>query len=294
MTAPSFETIALDISEGIAVVRLDRPEQRNAFNSLMMAELIAAFDHTDADDAVKVVVVTGEGRFFCPGAELAGASAFDRSTGATDPHRESGKVGDIYRDRGGRVALRIFDSRKPVIAAINGSAAGVGVTMTLPMDIRMASDEAKFGFVFTRRGIVPEAASSWFLPRLVGVQTALLWCYAGKVVTAAEALDAGLLHSVHSSEALLPAALDVAREIARNSAPVAVALTRQMMWRMLGAAHPMDAHRADSRAVQALGASSDSREGVAAFLEKREPAYADAVSRDLPDIWPGRDDPDFS
>lgn len=288
-----FETIRLEIADAVAVVTLDRPEQRNAFSSLMMAEIIRAFDLTDADDRVRAVIVTGAGRYFCPGAELAGAGTFDRSGGAIDPHRESGKVGDLYRDRGGRVALRIFCSLKPVIGAINGAAAGVGATMTLPMDIRLASTTARFGFVFNARGIVPEAASSWFLPRLVGIQTALLWCYAGRVVDAGEALEAGLLHSVHEPEALLPAAVELAREIAGKSAPHSAALTRQMMWRMLGAAHPMDAHRADSRAVQALGGLPDAREGVAAFLEKRPSAFAGSVSSTLPDIWPEWQEPEF-
>ncbi|MDB5454701.1 MAG: enoyl-CoA hydratase, partial [Caulobacter sp.] len=207
--------------------------------------------------------------------------------------REEGKVGDLYRDGGGRVTLRIYDSLKPVICAVNGPAVGIGVTMQLAMDIRLASTDARFGFVFARRGITPEAASSWFLPRLVGLQTALEWCYTGRVFAAQEALERGLVRSLHAPEDLLPAARALAREIADNAAPVSVALTRQLLWRMAGAAHPMDAHRADSRAIQSRGASGDAKEGVSAFLEKRAPAYPNTVSADLPDIWPGWSPPAF-
>jgi enoyl-CoA hydratase/carnithine racemase len=196
-------------------------------------------------------------------------------------------VGDIYRDGGGRVTLRIFESLKPVIAAVNGAAVGVGVTMQLPMDIRLASADARFGFVFARRGITPEAASSWFLPRLVGLSTALEWCYTGRVFGAAEALERGLVRSVHPPGELLEAARALAREIADNTAPVSIALTRQMLWRMAGADHPMLAHQADSRAIQSRGAASDAKEGVSSFLEKRQAVFRDKVSSDLPDIFPG-------
>ena len=235
----------------------------------MMLDMIAAFDHTDADDAVKVVIVTGAGRGFCAGADLAaGGATFDRDA-RTDPNRPDDRINGVERDGGGRLTLRIYDSLKPVIAAVNGAAVGVGVTMQLAMDIRLASSEARFGFVFARRGITPEACSSWFLPKLVGVQTALEWCYTGRVFPAQEALDKGLVRSIHAPADLLPAARTLAREIIDNTAPVSIALTRQMIWRMAGADHPMEAHRADSRAIQARGPSADAKEGIAAFLEKR-------------------------
>jgi enoyl-CoA hydratase/carnithine racemase len=266
----------------------------NAFTAKMMDELNRVYDLTDADDDVRAVVVTGAGRAFCAGADLSsGGATFDR-TNPQALEREAGKVGDIYRDGGGRVTLRMYDSLKPLIAAVNGAAVGVGVTMQLPMDIRLASTDAKFGFVFARRGITPEAASSWFLPRLVGLQTALEWCYTGRVFSAQEAFDKGLVRSLHAPDELLPAAYALAREIADNTAPVSVALTRQMLWRMAGADHPMEAHRADSRAIQFRGAQGDAKEGVTSFLEKRAPQYPNKVSADLPDIWPHYGQREFS
>jgi enoyl-CoA hydratase/carnithine racemase len=283
---PTFETLLYAVEDGIATITLNRPDRLNAFTARMMAELIQAFDETDGDDRVRAVIVTGAGRAFCAGADLsAGGSTFDR-TAPQALEREEGKVGDVYRDGGGRVTLRIYDSLKPVIAAVNGPAVGVGATMQLPMDIRMASTEARFGFVFARRGITPEAASSWFLPKVVGVSTALEWCYTGRVFPASEALERGLVRSVHAPEDLLPAARALAREIADNAAPVSVALSRQMIWRMAGADHPMEAHKVDSRAIQSRGASADTKEGVSAFLEKRPAVYPNTVSNDLPDIWP--------
>jgi enoyl-CoA hydratase/carnithine racemase len=294
MTAPTFETLLYAVEDGIATITLNRPEKLNAFTAKMMKELIGVFDITDGDDAVKAVIITGAGRAFCAGADLsAGGATFDR-TNPQALEREEGKVGDIYRDGGGRVTLRMYDSLKPIIGAINGAAVGVGVTMQLPMDIRLASTEARFGFVFARRGITPEACSSWFLPRLVGMQTALEWCYSGRVFGAQEALDRGLVRSLHAPEDLLPAARALAREIADNTAPVSVALTRQLLWRMAGADHPMEAHKADSRAIQSRGAAGDAKEGVSAFLEKRAPAYPDKVSSDLPDIWPAWGEHPFS
>jgi enoyl-CoA hydratase/carnithine racemase len=288
-----YETLIYEVENGVATVTLNRPEKLNAFTSRMMVELIDVFDRTDADDAVRAVIVTGAGRAFCAGADLsAGGSTFDR-TSPQALEREEGKVGDVYRDGGGRVTLRIYESLKPVIAAVNGAAVGVGVTMQLPMDIRLASTEARFGFVFARRGITPEAASSWFLPRLVGLSTALEWCYTGRVFSAAEALERGLVRSLHPPGELLDAARALAREIADNAAPVSVALTRQMLWRMAGADHPMLAHRADSRAIQSRGAAEDAREGVAAFLEKRAAVFPNRVSRDLPDIFPGSEPKPF-
>jgi enoyl-CoA hydratase/carnithine racemase len=286
MAAPSFETLLYAVEDGIATITLNRPEKLNAFTARMMKDLIEVFELTDADDAVRVVIVTGAGRAFCAGADLSGGGAtFDR-TNPQALEREEGKVGDIYRDGGGRVVLRMYESLKPIIAAVNGAAVGVGVTMQLPMDIRLASTDAKFGFVFARRGITPEACSSWFLPRLVGMQTALEWCFTGRVFGAQEALDRGLVRSLHAPEDLLPAAKALAREIADNTAPVSVALSRQLLWRMAGADHPMEAHKADSRAIQSRGAAGDAKEGVSSFLEKRSPAYPDKVSSDLPDIWP--------
>jgi enoyl-CoA hydratase/carnithine racemase len=252
----------------------------------MMAEMIEAFDLVDADDGVGAVIVTGAGRGFCAGADLSGGAATFDHRRSSDPIRTSGVVGGVQRDGGGRLTLRIFDCLKPVIAAVNGPAVGVGVTMQLAMDLRLASTAARFGFVFARRGITMEAASSWFLPKLVGMQTALEWCYTGRVFPAQEALDRGLVRSLHEPEDLLPAARSLAREIIDNTAPVSIALIRQMLWRMAGADQPMEAHRADSRAIQSRGVSADVAEGVTSFLEKRQPHYPDRVSSDIPDIWP--------
>jgi enoyl-CoA hydratase/carnithine racemase len=290
-----YETIKLDVEDGIATLTLNRPDKLNAFNTQMLRDMIAAFDATDADDAVKAVIVTGAGRGFCAGADLsAGATTFDYAArGGADQAARAG-VGGVQRDGGGLISLRIYNSLKPVISAVNGPAVGVGVTMQLPMDIRVASTEARFGFVFARRGMNPEAASSWFLPRLVGVQQALEWCYTGRVFPAQEALDGGLVRSIHPPDELLPAARALAREIADNTAPVSIAITRQLIWRMAGAPHPMDAHRADSRGIQARGASADAREGVTSFLEKRPAAFPNKVSSDLPDIWsPNWQEPEF-
>jgi enoyl-CoA hydratase/carnithine racemase len=291
--APAFQTLLYDVADGVATITLNRPDKLNAFNTAMRDELIAAFDATDADDAVRAVIVTGAGRAFCAGADLsAGGQTFDYAR-RNDASREAARVGDVYRDGGGLVTLRIFRSLKPVIGAINGAAVGVGVTMQLPMDIRLASTDARFGFVFARRGITPEAASTWFLPRLVGPQTALEWCFTGRVFDAAEAHRERLVRSLHAPDALMPAARALAREIADNAAPVSVALSRQMLWRMMGADHPMRAHRVDSRAIQARGRSADVREGVGAFLEKRPPVFPDRVSADMPDFFPWWDEPPF-
>ena len=288
----TFTQIALDIDGPVATITLDREAKLNAFTAVMMSELIAAFDVTDADDAVRAVIVTGRGRAFCAGADLsAGAATFDyeQSGGKTGPVRDDGSIDyadEAVRDGGGQVTMRIFESLKPVIAAVNGAAVGIGVTMQLAMDVRMASDAAKFGFVFARRGIVPEAGSSWFLSKLVGLPRALEWCMTGRVFGAAEALAGGLVRSVHAPEDLLPAARALALEIAENTAPVSVALTRAMLWRMAGAASPWDAHRLDSRAIYARGRAGDAREGVMSFLEKRPPVYPDRVSADMPDFYP--------
>ncbi len=294
MAQPTFETLLYDVEDGIATFTLNRPDRMNAFTGQMMADMIAAFDATDADDAVKAVIVTGAGRAFCAGADLAAGGATFDHTASTDPRRVEARVGGVERDGGGRLTLRIYQSLKPVISAVNGAAVGVGVTMQLPMDIRLASTAARFGFVFARRGITPEAASSWFLPRLVGMQTALEWCYTGRVFGAEEAKEKGLVRSLHAPEDLIPAARALAREIIDNTAPVSIALTRQMLWRMAGADQPMEAHRADSRAIQSRGASADAREGVTSFLEKRPAHYPNLVSSDLPDIWPHWKSREFS
>lgn len=283
-----FQDIAYDVSEGIATITLHRPDKMNAFTGRMMHEIISALDMTDADDNVKVVIFTGSGRAYCAGADLSlGGETFAK--GGSDVQTKQG----VPRDGGGLVSLRIFESLKPVIGAINGAAVGVGVTMTLPMDIRLASDSAKFGFVFAKRGIVPEACSSYFLPRIVGIQKATEWVFTGRVFSAQEALDGGLVRSVHPADQLLSAARELAREIADNTAPVSVALSRRMLWRMLGASHPMEAHRADSRGIMERGRSADSKEGVVSFLEKRAAVYPDLVSDGLPDIFPGWEDPEF-
>jgi enoyl-CoA hydratase/carnithine racemase len=256
----------------------------------MQGELLDVFDRIDADDEVRAVVVTGAGRGFCAGADLErGGSTFDWR------EREGADSGEaaVHRDGGGRFTLRVFDCTKPVIAAINGPAVGVGATMTLPMDVRLAAEEARIGFVFARRGIVPEACSSWFLPRVVGISRAMEWVATGRVFGASEALEAGLVRSVHPGGGLLDAAYALAREIAENAAPVSVALARRMLWRMLGAEHPMLAHRVDSRAMFARGQSADAHEGVASFLEKRPAEFPDRVSEGLPDVFPGWSAPGF-
>lgn len=288
-----FTQIALDIEGPVATITLDREAKLNAFTGTMMHELIAAFDVTDADDSVRVVIVTGRGRAFCAGADLsAGAATFDYEKlggGRQGPVRDDGSIdysNDEVRDGGGRVTTRIFESLKPVIAAVNGPAVGIGVTMQLAMDVRMASEAARFGFVFARRGIVPEAGSSWFLSKLVGLPQALEWCMTGRVFGAEEALKGGLVRSVHAPADLRAAARALALEIAENTAPVSVAMTRQMLWRMAGAASPWDAHRLDSRAIYARGRSGDAKEGVVSFLEKRPPVYPDKVSSDMPDFYP--------
>jgi enoyl-CoA hydratase/carnithine racemase len=283
----AFEDIRYEVADHVLTITLNRPDRLNAFTPTMGRELIEAFDRADADDEVRAIVVTGEGRGFCAGADLgAGGSTFDWR------ERQDGE--EIPRDGGGQVALRIFDSAKPVIAAINGPAVGVGITMTLPMDIRLAAEGAKIGFVFARRGIVPEACSSWFLPRIVGISQAMEWVATGRVFSAEEALAGRLVRSVHPPEEVLPAARELAAEIADNAAPVSVALARRMLWTMLGAPHPMDAHRADSRAMFSRGQSDDAREGVTSFLEKRDPEFTDRVSAGLPELFPGREEPAYS
>jgi enoyl-CoA hydratase/carnithine racemase len=279
----AYEEIAYEVDDGLLTITLDRPDQLNAFTVTMLRELVDAFDRADADDDVRAIVVTGRGRAFCAGADLsAGATAFDYGKDGNDG---AGRR-LAPRDGGGIVALRIFESTKPVIAAINGPAVGVGITMTLPMDVRLCSDRARFGFVFARRGVVPEACSSWFLPRVVGISTALEWVLSGRVFPAEEAAAAGLVREVVPQEDLIPAARRLAAGIAQNTSAVSVALARRMLWRMLCADHPMEAHKVDSRAMAEMGRSGDAYEGVAAFLEKRPATFRMTVSGDLPEVFP--------
>ena len=285
MSRMDFEQITTELDERVLTIALNRPERLNAWTATMGRELIAAFDFADAEDEVRAIIVTGAGRGFCAGADLAGG-------GDTFDYRKREFEGPP-RDNGGQFTLRIFESTKPVIAAINGPAVGVGATMTLPMDVRLAADDARMGFVFARRGIIPEACSSWFLPRVVGISRAMEWVATGRVFSAQEGLEGGLLRSLHPGAELLDAARGLAREIAENTAPVSVALARQLMWRMLGAEHPMLAHRADSRGMVARGQSADAVEGVTAFLEKRPARFPDRVSDGLPEVMPGWRAPEF-
>jgi len=275
------EPLRYVVADRVATITLDRPDRLNALTTPMISAFIEALDEADRDDAVRAVVVTGTGRAFCAGADLStGAATFDYGEADT-------------RDAGGLLTLRLYRCLKPVIAAVNGAAAGAGATMTLATDARFASTDARFGFVFTRRGIVPESASAWFLQRIVGLNRALDWCLTGRLVAANEALAAGLVHSLHRPEELLPAAYAYAAQIVEHTAPVSVALTRQMLWRMAGAADPMEAHRLDSLAVQSRGRSADAREGIASFLEKRRPDFPDKVSRDMPGFFPWWSETDY-
>ena len=281
-----FETIRLKTEDGIATITLNRPDKMNAMTYGMGLELIEAFDRTDADDSVKAVIVTGAGeRAFCAGADIGGGSgSFDYANRKDMAERPM--VNGIYPDTGGRVALRIYDSLKPVIGAVNGVAAGFGATILCSMDVRIAADSARFGYVFVRRGLVPETCASWFLPRIVGISTALDWCYSGRIVPAEEALARNLVTALHPQDRLMEAARAIARSYMENSAPVSVALTRQMLWKMLGADHPMEAHKVDSRGITARGKSADVREGIASFQEKRPPVFPDRVSADMPEFFP--------
>lgn len=281
----------MSIEDGIAVITLDRPDKLNAFTTTMENELIEAFDATDANDAVRAVILTGAGRAFCAGADLSsGAETFSEWSAESNGNGANGDDSrrdgvDLRRDGGGRVVLRMFDSLKPIIAAINGPAVGVGITMTLAADFRLAADDARMGFVFNRRGLVPESCSSWLLPKLVPLQRALDWIYSGRIFTAAEAFSAGLVYRLHSREDLLGEATALAHSLTRDTAPVSVALSRQMVWRMLGVEHPMVAHRVESIGINARGAQADVREGIAAFLEKRGAVFPDRCSDAMPDLF---------
>ncbi|MBF2755537.1 MAG: crotonase/enoyl-CoA hydratase family protein [Gammaproteobacteria bacterium AqS3] len=284
----SYESIIFEKRGHSALVTLNRPDRMNAFTGRMAHELIAAIDECDADDDIRAVIFTGAGeRAFCAGADLErGADTFKYA--AVDAGEQK-----VRRDSGGLVTLRMYESKKPLIAAFNGAAVGIGVTMTLPMDIRIASEGARFGFVFSRRGIVPEAASSWFLPRLVGISQALEWTYSGRVFGVDEALCGGLVTAVHPADELLRAAEVIADEIAENTSSLSVTMIRQMMWKMLGADHPMAAHQVDSRGIAQLGEGPDAAEGVKSFLEKRPPQFAGRISSDLPDVYPWWEEPEF-
>ena len=297
-----YGQILYEVSDNILTITLNRAEKLNAFTNQMMVEMLDALDRADADDDVRAIIVTGAGRGFCAGADLsAGGRAFDFAAREDRPEKQGairpdGSVdwsNESVRDGGGRLTLRIFRCLKPIIAAVNGAAVGVGVTMQLPMDIRLAADDARFGFVFARRGLVPEACASWFLPRVVGISRALEWTFSGRVFPAQEALEAGLVSKLYKKEELIPAARALAREIADHAAPVSVALTRQMLWQMLGANHPMEAHKIDSRAIFVRGASADAKEGVSSFLEKRPAKFTNRVSKDMPSFFPWSKEPRY-
>lgn len=285
---PEFKTILYEVSDRVLTITLSRPERLNAFTQLMRDELLDALDLADADDEVRAIVFTGAGRGYCAGADLSRG-------GDTFNHANRDKSADRFPDRdgGGTLTLRLFDCTKPLIAAINGPAVGIGITMTLPMDLRLASTDARFGFVFSRRAIVPEAASSWFLPRLVGPQQALEWTLSGRVFEAKEALKGGLVRSLHAPDALLPAAYELAQDFANNTAPVSVALSRQMIWKMLTEAHPMAAHKIDTAGVRHCGGLADAREGVESFKAKRPAQFSNRVSTDMPDFYPWWETPEF-
>ena len=294
---PPRQQISYSVEDRIATITLDRPDKMNAFTNRMVHEMLAVFDEIDADDNVRAVIVTGAGRAFCAGADMSvgGADTFDKTAKETaGDGKQAGQATDLRnRDGGGIVTLRIFNCLKPVIAAINGAAVGVGVTMTLPMDIRLASTESKMGFVFSKRGIVPEAASSWFLPKVVGLSQALEWTMTGRVFGAEEALAGGLVRSLHEPDDLLPAARELAGEIASSTSAISVAMSRQMLWRIPSAPHPMAAHQVDSAAVPQMGGAADAKEGISSFFEKRPAEFTQGPSTDMPDVYPWFDNPPF-
>ncbi len=279
-----YQQILYYVDEGILTITLNRPDKLNAFTAQMMREMIDALDRADADDGVKAIIVTGAGRGFCAGADLSsGADTFNADSATKKQTSDQAKS---IADGGGLLTLRIFDCLKPIISACNGPAVGIGATMQCAMDIRLASNSAKYGFVFSKRGIVPEACSSWFLPRLVGISQALEWTYSGRVFNADEALNGGLVRSLHEPEDLLPAARKLALEFADQTSSLSIALIRNMMWKMLGADHPVVAHNIDSRGVNAMGKSPDAKEGVSSFLEKRPADFPGKVSSEMPDFFP--------
>ena len=289
----AYETITYEVADGIATLTLNRPERLNALDAAMERELLWIWDRVDDDDDVRAVVVTGAGRAFCAGYDLSGGTGFDVFERAKERGTEELRPGDVPRDSGGLIAVRMFRCLKPIVAAINGVGVGFGATFPLPMDVRLASETARWGFVFSRRGMCMDAASSWFLPRAVGLQKALEWSLSGRIFDAQEALAAGLVHSLHAPDALLPAAYEMARSLVAESAPVSVALNRQLLWQMAGAAHPMDAHRMESIYIAERGPSADAREGAESFLEKRPPRFPQTVSGDLPAAVPWLTEPPF-
>ncbi|HEY8604188.1 crotonase/enoyl-CoA hydratase family protein [Tsuneonella suprasediminis] len=292
----AYETIRYEVEDGIATLTLSRPEKMNAFTTGMLSEMLDALDRVDADDDVRALIVTGDGRAFCAGADISNGAGEFLTDGEESVRNADGSFNyssPAARDGGGRLTLRLFELKKPVIAAVNGAAVGVGSTMLLPMDVRIASESARFGFVFAKRGIVPEAASSWFLPRVVGISQAARWCYSGRVFDAAEALSGGLVQSVVPQDELIPTARAIAQEFADQTAPVSIALTRQMLWKGLGMSHPMEAHRVDSRAILSRSLSEDAKEGVNAFLEKRPADFPMKVSTDMPDFYPWSQEPEY-
>lgn len=285
----SYEQILYDVQDRVLTLTLNRPEKLNAYTPIMQRELIDALKRADEDDEIRAIIFTGAGRGFCAGADLSsGGSTFDFDK--RDPNLRN----EHSRDGGGILSLAIFEVKKPVIAAINGPAVGVGATMTLPMDIRMIADNAKMGFVFARRGIAPEACSTYFLPRIVGISQAAEWVYTGRVFPAQEAYEKRLASRILPPDQLLPAARELALEIAENTSAISVALSRQMLWRMLGVDHPMEAHKIETRAINALGKAPDAHEGVTSFLEKRPPKFTQRPSQDMPDFYPWWEERPFS
>lgn len=285
-TEINYNTILYSVSENILTITLNRPERLNAWNLEMYRELRDAFDKSDADDDVRAVIITGAGKGFCAGADLSkGADTFEGHAANIAKEKRG--------DEGGELSRRIFRSLKPLIVAFNGPAVGVGLTFPLAADIRLATKGIKMGFVFAGRGIVPEACSSWFLPRIVGISKALEWCYTGRVFRSEDALEAGLVRSLHEPEDLIPAARNLAKEIAENSSPISCTVLRQMLWQMLGASHPIEANRLDTKGIDILGVSPDAKEGIMAFMEKRKPDFPGKVSKDLPDYFPWWEEPEF-
>jgi enoyl-CoA hydratase/carnithine racemase len=282
-----FANILYELEDGILTITLNRPEMLNAFNGGMMSDLMAAFDQADEDDDVQAIVITGAGRGFCAGQDL---SAGEKTWEGHEERLAETELGD----GGGELSRRLFRSLKPIIVAFNGPAVGVGITFTLAADIRIAAPGVKLGFVFAARGIVPEGCSSWFLPRLVGISKALEWCYSGRIFQSEEALEAGLLRSIHDKDELLTAARDLAKELVSGSSRISVTVLRHMMWRMLGAPDPINAHWVDTAGINALATSPDAKEGINAFLEKRNPDFPGRVSTDLPDFFPWWEEPKFS
>ena len=283
----NLKTVRTEVRENSLIIYLSREERMNAFTLTMQQEIVKILDDAEEDDDIKAIIFTGDGKAYCAGADLSsGGDTFDNRKG-----RE--RTNDVVRDSGGLLTLRLFKCKKPLIAAVNGAAVGIGATMLLPMDTRICSDQARFGFVFAKRGIVPEAASSWFLPRLIGINKALELCYTGKVISAEEAKEIRLVSEILNQDKLIDRALEIAKEFTAESSQISIALTRQMMWRMLGADDPMEAHKIDSRAVFELGQSGEAIEGVNSFLEKRPPSFPGKVSKDMPSFFPWWDEKEF-